>query len=298
MSLVPFRGFAAAPPAVLQELEWELRRKLRVVPRLFLGSRTTLALITGLIGLVAPAGVKQAAQASAETHTLTFFHTHTKESATITFWRDGRYDDEALSRLNWFLRDWRVDEPAKMDPHLFDILWEVYRESGSREPINIISAYRSPATNAMLRGRSKAVSEHSQHMLGKAMDIRLPDETRRVCEGRHADAVRRCWLLPVVRFRTRRYRKCPGLAPDVSGSARASLPGWQDGSPAGQAASRFPRYEEATVPRSWPSDRVLASAPGVRNPVGGFSLPCSSGRALQSEMGTDRLQSTTASLPR
>jgi hypothetical protein len=62
-----------------------------------------------------------------------------------------------------------------MDPRLFDILWEVYREAGSREPIHVISAYRSPATNSMLRNRSRAVSEQSQHMSGKAMDIRLPD---------------------------------------------------------------------------------------------------------------------------
>jgi hypothetical protein len=62
-----------------------------------------------------------------------------------------------------------------MDPHLFDILWEVYRDVGSRQPINVVSAYRSPETNAMLRRRSKAVSEHSQHMAGRAMDIRLPD---------------------------------------------------------------------------------------------------------------------------
>jgi hypothetical protein len=64
---------------------------------------------------------------------------------------------------------------------LFDILWEVYRETGSKEPIHVVSAYRSPETNAMLRRRSKAVSEHSQHMAGKAMDIRLPDvETARL----------------------------------------------------------------------------------------------------------------------
>jgi uncharacterized protein YcbK (DUF882 family) len=113
--------------------------------------------------------------AASEARTLSFFHTHTKETATVTFWRDGGYDDAALTQLNWFLRDWRVDQPSKMDPRLFDILWEVYRESGSREPIHIVSAYRSPATNGMLRQRSRAVSEHSQHMSGKAMDIRLPD---------------------------------------------------------------------------------------------------------------------------
>jgi uncharacterized protein YcbK (DUF882 family) len=120
-------------------------------------------------------GGTQDAAANGDTRSLSFFHTHTRESTTITFRRNGQYDSQALTQLNWFLRDWRVDEPAKMDPRLFDILWEVYRESGSSQPINIVSAYRSPETNSALRRRSKAVSEHSQHMLGKAMDIRLPD---------------------------------------------------------------------------------------------------------------------------
>ena len=113
--------------------------------------------------------------AAASDRSLTFFHTNTNESATVTYRRGDRYDEEGLNRLNWLLRDWRVNEPVKMDPRLFDILWELYRESGSREPIHVISAYRSPGTNTMLRQRSSAVSEHSQHMSGKAMDIRLPD---------------------------------------------------------------------------------------------------------------------------
>jgi uncharacterized protein YcbK (DUF882 family) len=141
-----------------------------------------LMILSGAAGvaLVTPSGTQDAWSAD-DTRSLTFFHTHTNESATITFRRNGRYDEEALNQLNWLLRDWRVNEPAKMDSRLFDILWEVYREVGSREPIHVISAYRSPATNSMLRNRSRAVSEHSQHMSGKAMDIRLPTSIPRVC---------------------------------------------------------------------------------------------------------------------
>jgi uncharacterized protein YcbK (DUF882 family) len=117
----------------------------------------------------------QDAAALGDTRTLSFYHTHTRESLTVTFRRNGQFDSGALQQLNWFLRDWRVEKPAQMDPRLFDILWEVYRESGSSQPINIISAYRSPETNGALRRRSSGVAEHSQHMLGKAMDIRLPD---------------------------------------------------------------------------------------------------------------------------
>ncbi len=115
------------------------------------------------------------AVANGDTRTLTIYHTHTQESATITFKRDGRYDRAALDQLNWLLRDWRINEPIKMDPRLFDTVWEAYRQVGSTQPINIVSAYRSPGTNAMLRRRSKMVAEYSQHMLGKAMDFYLPD---------------------------------------------------------------------------------------------------------------------------
>ncbi|HEX2135215.1 MAG TPA: DUF882 domain-containing protein [Microvirga sp.] len=132
------------------------------------------ALAAALLGAVLCGGAREAA-ASGDTRSLTLLHTHTKETATITFRRGGRYDSDGLDQLNAFLRDWRAGERTTMDPRLFDILWEVYQESGSREPIHVVSAYRSPATNAALRQRSSAVSEHSQHMSGKAMDIRLPD---------------------------------------------------------------------------------------------------------------------------
>lgn len=117
----------------------------------------------------------QDAVANGDTRTINIYHEHTKESASITFKRNGYYDQAALKELNWLLRDWRLDEPTRMEPKLFDIVWEVYREVGAAEPIHVVSAYRSPQTNAMLRRRSKAVAEHSQHMLGHAMDFYLPD---------------------------------------------------------------------------------------------------------------------------
>ncbi len=140
--------------------------------------KTILALAclsTIITGLVTTSLWNTSARADGETRTLSFFHTHRQDSLTVTFRRNGRFDEQALDQLNWYLRDWRNDKPAKMDPRLFDVLWEVYRESGSRQPIHIISSYRSPETNAALRRRSSGVAEQSQHMLGKAMDIRLPD---------------------------------------------------------------------------------------------------------------------------
>ena len=135
------------------------------------GSHAGLALVL----LLAGAGSVHDAAALNETRTLSFHHTHSDEDLTVTFKRDGRYDEEALKQLNHYLRDWRSQQQTTMDRHLFDILWEVYRDVDGKKPIQIISSYRSPATNAMLRRRSSGVARHSQHMLGHAMDFFIPD---------------------------------------------------------------------------------------------------------------------------
>ncbi len=114
------------------------------------------------------------AQAQAETRTLKLYFIHTKERAEITFKKNGRYQQDGLNKLNKFLRDWRRNEPTKMDPRLFDLVWSVYQKVGGRDYINVVSAYRSPATNSMLRSRTRGVAKTSQHMLGKAMDWYLP----------------------------------------------------------------------------------------------------------------------------
>jgi uncharacterized protein YcbK (DUF882 family) len=125
--------------------------------------------------LLAATNGLQNAVANGDTRSLSLVHLNSHESLTVTYRRDGRYDRDGLKQLNHFLRDWRTQDETTMDPKLFDILWAVERESGSRGPIQVLSAYRSPNTNAMLRRRSHAVAEHSQHMLGKAIDFNLPD---------------------------------------------------------------------------------------------------------------------------
>ncbi|TQF38109.1 ATP-binding protein [Bradyrhizobium sp. UNPF46] len=134
------------------------------------GSRIGLAAAL----LLAAAGSVHNAAALNETKTLSFHHTHSGEDITVTFKRDGRYDEGALKQLNHFLRDWRTQDETVMDRRLFDILWEVYRDVDGKQPIQIISSYRSPATNAMLRRRSSGVARFSQHMLGHAMDFYIP----------------------------------------------------------------------------------------------------------------------------
>ncbi|MFK0161143.1 DUF882 domain-containing protein [Rhizobium sp. NPDC090279] len=117
-----------------------------------------------------------ASSAAAEDRALKLFFTHTGERATIVFKRGGRYDPRGLAQINRFLRDWRKNEPTKIDPELLDLVWEVYRRSGARDSIHVVSAYRSPSTNSMLRNRSRSsgVAKHSQHTLGKAMDFYIP----------------------------------------------------------------------------------------------------------------------------
>lgn len=115
--------------------------------------------------------------ANAQTKSLKLYYVHTGQKAEIAFKKNGQYIDSGLKQLNYFLRDWRRNEPTKMDPRLFDLIWQVYRNSGSRDYIHVVSAYRSPATNNMLRSRSASsgVAKNSQHTLGRAMDFYLPD---------------------------------------------------------------------------------------------------------------------------
>ena len=130
-----------------------------------------LALLIFILGSKA----LQNAVAEGDTRSITMHHLHTGEDITITFKRNGRYDEAALEKLNWFLRDWRRGEQTRMDPHLIDLVWEVQREADAKEPIQVVCGYRAPQTNAMLRRRSGGVARFSQHMLGHALDFYIPD---------------------------------------------------------------------------------------------------------------------------
>lgn len=110
----------------------------------------------------------------AQTKSLKIYYTHTKERAKIVFKKNGRYNQAGLKKLNWILRDFRENEPTKMDPRLFDVIWEVYRQSGAKNYIHVVSAYRSPKTNAMLKRTRGGQATKSQHMVGRAMDFYIP----------------------------------------------------------------------------------------------------------------------------
>ncbi|AHB02850.1 hypothetical protein V568_200011 [Brucella ceti TE28753-12] len=109
------------------------------------------ASISAGLAIAAVAMVVLPSQASAETRSLKLYYVHTGEKAEIAFKKDGRFLPDGLKRLNVFLRDWRRNEPTRMDPRLFDLIWQVYQSTGSREYITVVSAYRSPAWNSRVK---------------------------------------------------------------------------------------------------------------------------------------------------
>lgn len=121
--------------------------------------------------------VMSTASAVEEERSISFYNIHNKETITITYKKDGRYIPSAMDKLNHFLRDWRQNEPIKMDPKLIDLIWELRQELGSTAPTHLISGYRSPKTNAMLRRIGRKVARRSMHMVGKASDVYFPDVT-------------------------------------------------------------------------------------------------------------------------
>ena len=106
---------------------------------------------------------------------LAFVSLHTGEHLSTTYARAGSYVPKALHEIDHVLRDWRSGEAVAMDPGLLDLLFALRRKVGSTAPLEIISGYRSPKTNAQLSAKSGGVAKRSLHMRGMAVDVRLPD---------------------------------------------------------------------------------------------------------------------------
>lgn len=105
---------------------------------------------------------------------LAFYNLHTGERLAATYWADGGYVPDELGAINHLLRDFRTGDVHVIDPKLLDLLYALDRRLGSSQPFHVISGYRSPRTNAMLHAKSSGVAVHSLHMVGKAIDIRVP----------------------------------------------------------------------------------------------------------------------------
>ena len=141
-------------------------------------SRRSFLRYSAAAGVIAaaPASTAHASRVVRE-RSLSFFHTHTGERLSLTYCCDGVYQPEALSKLNHLLRDFRANEEKPIDPKLFDLLHELAGTLETDSPYHVISGYRSPGTNTMLRhrgGSNTGVATQSLHIVGKAIDIRVP----------------------------------------------------------------------------------------------------------------------------
>lgn len=129
-------------------------------------------------GLVAVASTPAWARA-AMTRSLAFRHLHTGESLALTYFESGRYDEVALVAINHVLRDFRTGDVYPIRRELLDQLTRIHRVIGSDAPFEVISGYRSPATNDMLHRTTSGVATRSLHMDGMAIDVRLADTRTR-----------------------------------------------------------------------------------------------------------------------
>jgi len=105
---------------------------------------------------------------------LSFYNIRTTERLFINFYSKGKYQQNALEEINYILRDHRTGEIMPIDTRLLDLLCAISLKLDTRSPFHVISGYRSPSTNTMLRKKNRRVAKHSLHLRGKAVDIRLP----------------------------------------------------------------------------------------------------------------------------
>lgn len=120
-------------------------------------------------GLAAP----RILMAATDARQLAFRNIHNDENLNAIYWSNGSYDSGALRDIDYILRDWRNDQVREMDRGLLDLLYELSGRLGAADPYEVISAYRSPETNAMLAAQSGGVASKSLHMDGIAIDVAL-----------------------------------------------------------------------------------------------------------------------------
>ncbi len=128
--------------------------------------------VAGVIAAAAVSTVPKSAHAR-QARTLSFYHTHTGERLRLTYAEQGEHIPEALDEITHFLRDFRTGDHHPIDPALLDVLHQLRVQAGDRGTYEIISAFRSPRTNEMLRDKSDGVAQRSLHMEGRAIDVRL-----------------------------------------------------------------------------------------------------------------------------
>lgn len=140
---------------------------------------TRRALLGGLISIpvlaAAPAFTATPAllKGAGKFRKLSLVNDRTGEWLNTVYWAEGEYIPEALEAINHILRDWREDKACRMDPQVIDILAATHRLLDVEEPFEIVSGYRTPRTNAMLRRESRGVAKNSYHVKGMAVDVSM-----------------------------------------------------------------------------------------------------------------------------
>ncbi|MDA1324989.1 MAG: DUF882 domain-containing protein [Proteobacteria bacterium] len=145
------------------------------------------ATVGGAIGVAAgPVMAATGPRRTSDHRSLSLRHLHTGETLSVPYLEDGRYSPDALAEIDHLLRDFRTGDKTSMDVGLLDILHRLRTRLESEQPFEILSAYRSPLTNARLAANSRGVAKRSYHLQGMAIDVRLP--------GRQLRDVRRAAL--------------------------------------------------------------------------------------------------------
>jgi len=121
------------------------------------------------------AGPALAALGNGRPRALALRNLHTEETVRATYWSDGTWQPEGLREINYLLRDFRTGDVVDIDPQLLDLMYRLAALIRTEQPFEIISGYRSPATNAELARQSSGVAKNSMHLQGKAVDLRVPD---------------------------------------------------------------------------------------------------------------------------
>jgi uncharacterized protein YcbK (DUF882 family) len=133
-----------------------------------------LGLLTAATCLIPYKALASVADVFSSKRTLSFHNLHTEEKLDAVYWQDGEYLPEGLSRINVLLRDHYAEKVETIDEKLLDLLFSIQASLKSTEPFQIISGYRAPETNSFLRKLGRGVAKNSMHMLGKAVDFRIP----------------------------------------------------------------------------------------------------------------------------
>ena len=130
----------------------------------------------GVVAMAAPGLANAARVVPSKQRALSFVHTHTGEEVSLVYKVGERFLPRSMASIAHLMRDFRSGDVHPIDPQLLDVLWKMQHSLKNSNPFEIISAYRSPKTNMMLRNRTahSGVAEKSMHLTGQAIDIRLP----------------------------------------------------------------------------------------------------------------------------